>query len=788
MSDSAERHVHIGRDVSGQVVVGDHNVIIQRHGSSSSPADGPPPEVRPRTRPAGRPLPDPTGPLIGREEETARVRRWLEQGEAVGVHGVPGIGRSALLRRVAEDQVTAGADVVFLPAAGLAVEDIVQELFQACYDTDGYRPTRARLRRLMGSIQALVVVDDFEGPADDLEVLLDAIPAGRLLVSSVDPVMGAAGRSLELGGLAGEPALRLVGAEAGRDLTEEEQTAARRLFEASGGHPGVLARAAAAVRTGAATTLTADAGALTRALAAGLAAPARTALGVLLALADAPLSAAMATVLTGSSDSGEALAELERARLAASSGTRYRLAADPEALSVDPPEPAGYAEPLTEWARSATPRETAEEAPVILRVLAAAVSAGRHEQARDLARAAAPALGRALRWGAWRQVLQLGLRAAESLGAAEDVAYFTHELQVRNRVLGLTAGVAAGAAAGGGLIAAHGALATGAKATAGKVTGAAAGHPALIAGAAAVVVAGAVVGVGAAMGGSPERPAAASGPAYSAPAVPIKSSRPVPVRSSRRPGPADLTLRPSRVAAGETFRAIATGFQPGEVVSFSMTSAVTSAQIDSARADDSGRAEIAHQIPRSQSLADSRPYPISAEGEVSHRTAHADLWVIGARGTGDEGGTNGGDGGGGKTGGNGGGPSCTPDRTGPVDFGDVPYQDNGEPAGFRLVSSGTTCEGALATGSVHFTGKDADLFRIGRSTACPDTLPVHSSRCFVEVLLYATRATQSVSASLVIPGVGTPDREIRLLARIGPATSGRAQCSAGPSCPSPTGR
>ncbi|MCP2292813.1 hypothetical protein APR08_005767 [Nocardia amikacinitolerans] len=53
---------------------------------------------------------------------------------------------------------------MYLSAAGLAVEDLLQSLFQACYDAVDYRPDPTALRRLMGSIRALIVIDDFEVP------------------------------------------------------------------------------------------------------------------------------------------------------------------------------------------------------------------------------------------------------------------------------------------------------------------------------------------------------------------------------------------------------------------------------------------------------------------------------------------------------------------------------------------------------------------------------------------------------------------------------------------------
>jgi len=95
-----------------------------------------------------------------------------------------------------------------------------------------------------------------------------------------------------------------------------------------------------------------------------------------------------------------------------------------------------YAGGLVEWARTASVQQIAGAAPVLERVLAAAVDQGDHRIARDLARAVAPALALAPHWGSWGRVLTLGLRAARELASAADEAHFTRELEARRQALG----------------------------------------------------------------------------------------------------------------------------------------------------------------------------------------------------------------------------------------------------------------------------------------------------------------------------------------------------------------
>ncbi|TDD80421.1 hypothetical protein E1298_25905, partial [Actinomadura rubrisoli] len=290
--------VSTGR-VDGQVVVGDFNCVINAaQGSTVSVRQGGPPTVARREVPEGHPLPKAGVRLLGRDEEAARIAGWLAEDLPVEIHGVPGVGKSSLLRELATDRIARGRHVVYLSAAGLPVEDVLQELFVACYEGEGYQPTPARLRQLMGKVRALFLIDDFVGSAEGLDRLLDATPGGDLVIATGRPCLGGRGRSLELTGLAEGPAMALIEAELGRAPAEgAEREAALELCRATSGHPRALRQAVDASRDGAA--FEPDPATVTRALVAGLDAPSRTAMAIMSALGDAPLSPAMLDVLAG---------------------------------------------------------------------------------------------------------------------------------------------------------------------------------------------------------------------------------------------------------------------------------------------------------------------------------------------------------------------------------------------------------------------------------------------------------------------------------------------------------
>ncbi|MFF4658992.1 fibronectin type III domain-containing protein [Streptomyces sp. NPDC001381] len=576
---TSANNVHVHGDVDGQVVVGSRNVVQTvvvnaARGSSVMVRPEGPPQVERRGRPVGRALPGRIPALLGRERELARFDDWLSEGHPVQVYGPPGVGKSALLRRVAADRAArpGGGDVIYLPATGLPVEDVVQDLFHACFETEGYKPDHARVRRLMGAVRALLVVDDFQGAPEDLAALVDAAPGCEVVVACAERIAWDGARALRLDGLAEEHALALLARELGRPLRGGEPEAARGLITTVRGHPLTLvqtAGAVAALERGHAAT-TPDAGEEPEseaglagtgfdvhqsALAVGLAGRLSDEAGKLLRLLRAfepfSLSPALLTALAGGVERA-AVTELESLALVVCDSTGYRVVGRFAELVAERSGTvrgaAEFASPLADWIRTAAARrEVAGEAAAICHVLTAAARAGDHAAVRDLARAAAPVFARTLRWGTWRQVLEFGLEAARALGSAEDEAYFSREEQVRRRGLGLAAGVTAGVTAGAAAVlgqgALHGAAAKSGVAASGAAKSGAAAvvtSPTAIGIGVAALVAGGIFTVGLAGDGG-EQPAAAPAASYQATAFPPTRSAPASVHGPRPSRSRDTT-------------------------------------------------------------------------------------------------------------------------------------------------------------------------------------------------------------------------------------------------------
>ena len=370
------------------------------------------------------------------------------------VYGPPGIGKSAVLSRIAREAADAGEDVVYLSAAGLETEDIVQELFEACYDSPGYLPPPKRLRQLMGKVQALVVIDGYEGSAESLEKLLDAIPGVGLLLSSTRRLLGAEAHVLSLSGLAEADAIALTTAEAAGTasdpagtVTGQEAAAIGELCRAANGHPRTLLQTAALMRASGVLSVAADPDTAARALVASLDGDASAAARALAAFPGVPVSVPALAALAAlpSTDAADAaLAKLRRLRLAESAGPAHTLSngtsvprgtggksvprgtdgtpvprstggmsvprggcsssrAHVRSRAACPSRAAGRTWPRPPPAplgRAAAAPRSAASAAVVVAVLRGAVRAEDRRRTRaGLARAAAPLLGHSLRSG-----------------------------------------------------------------------------------------------------------------------------------------------------------------------------------------------------------------------------------------------------------------------------------------------------------------------------------------------------------------------------------------------------
>ncbi|MFJ9841229.1 ATP-binding protein [Kitasatospora sp. NPDC101155] len=420
-------------------------------------------------------------PLLDREADIAELLGLLAEGRSIRLVGQAGSGRSTLLSAVAEAAADlAPGGVVQLCGHRRTAADLLQDLFAATHHAPGHRPDPGQLAAHLAGIRAVVVIDEAEPTGAELEELLAAAPGCAFLISVAPdspPLPGDSRmRDHAVAGLSRSACLTLAARLAGRPLDVAEKAWAVDLWFESEGLPLRFVQAAALLRQ---RDVSVDAlvaaeddrldvfgavdepvhdpdpavreNALRRTvplpsvaetaspavrLAEGLSEPAQAVLRLAVALGGECPTAPHLPALIDVGQGESALAELSDAGLAVSIGGHHRLTAG--ALDLLAPHwPArgcvdGAAQHFAWWVghSSVSLEQIAAEAEVVIGVLLADRNSGRHEAVVRLARAAAPALALALRWGAWERVLQLGLEAARRTGAAVDQAWFHHELGV----------------------------------------------------------------------------------------------------------------------------------------------------------------------------------------------------------------------------------------------------------------------------------------------------------------------------------------------------------------------
>ncbi|GHF45384.1 hypothetical protein GCM10018790_24010 [Kitasatospora xanthocidica] len=420
-------------------------------------------------------------PLLDREADIAELLGLLAEGRSIRLVGQAGSGRSALLSAVAEAAADlAPGGVVQLCGHRRTAADLLQDLFAATHHAPGYRPDPGQLAAHLAEVGAVVVIDAAELSGAELDRLLALAPGCSFLVSVApdSPPLAADSRMRDhlVAGLSRAACLALTARLAGRALDVAEKAWAVDLWFESEGLPLRFVQAAAllrqrdvavdalvaaeddrmdvfgavdgpvhdpdpairedALRRTVPLPSVAETASPAVRLAEGLSEPAQAVLRLTVALGGECPTAPHLPALIDVGQGEAALAELADAGLTVSIGGHHRLTAGAFDL-LAPHWPArgcvdGAAQHFAWWVghSSVTLEQIAAEAEVVIGVLLADRAAGRHDAVIRLARAAAPALALALRWGAWERVLQLGQEAARRAGSASDQAWFHHEAGV----------------------------------------------------------------------------------------------------------------------------------------------------------------------------------------------------------------------------------------------------------------------------------------------------------------------------------------------------------------------
>jgi hypothetical protein len=457
-----ERGVAVGGDVIGSVIVTGDNANVKlilgsEHGALLEQLiRAERPTRRLRAVPL-RNLPEQPADAVDRDAEVRAIvdSAGGSQG-AINVYGEEGIGKTyALLRALNAEDSPIAAKSVYVYAAG-HLEDVLQSVFEAFYECiPPSKSPAAELRRDLGEVSALVLLDSVDLPRDAAQQLFMALRRCGVVVVSRERVVWQ-GPSLSIGGLEPQFALTVVENELGRALAFPERGSAERLCAALRGHPLRIREAVAAARpdrrslVDIATTATAE---------IAPQAPERTELG------DAPgderrLLAALALfdgnsighehlrALVDSPDFDNLIKRALESRAIRANSPRYRLgvttaqAARSVDLSAAGDQALAY---FVAWAHATRGQPELEltEGPAVLALLHWAVENGRLKWAVELGREIDSAFAIGRRFGAWGELLELVLSAGRGCGDRGAEAWALHQLGTRAVALGqLATGIA----------------------------------------------------------------------------------------------------------------------------------------------------------------------------------------------------------------------------------------------------------------------------------------------------------------------------------------------------------
>jgi hypothetical protein len=341
--------------------------------------------------------------------------------------------------------------VVFMDGASRDIGDVFQDLFEACYDAPGYRPSPTELRRLMAGVQVCLILDDLTCDSHQLNTMLDTVKDGRVLYSATERTLWGEGTTLALHGLCPDAAFALLERQLGRPLHPDEQPVADALLRATEGSPRELLRAATGTRLRAPAELEN----LLPNVLADLADMDRDVVTLLgLAGAGGVSTGLLAELIPGTAAMGEVCERLVATGLIVPTVSGYRISTDvadalPERLHPDRPALAALCNRLRSWVDTAgrSPADVAADGALLSAAIEAAAGAGAAAEGARLARATAPAVACSLRLGVWGRILEQGRAAAERAREDGILAYLTHEDGIRQLVTGKRLAAAAAFAA-----------------------------------------------------------------------------------------------------------------------------------------------------------------------------------------------------------------------------------------------------------------------------------------------------------------------------------------------------
>jgi beta-lactam-binding protein with PASTA domain len=442
ITEDVHAEISVGGDVLGQIAVGNNIVQIREHHGNLVF------QLQPDTKlnPTRRPLPAKSAlhspqKFFGRQAEISLIVGEANAGRAIAVDGQPGIGRSALLRKVAADERLLSAK--YLSNSDLTPDDATQVLFDTFYSCDfPVRLTPEQAKPWLQEIQASIIIDDVE--AAIAVRLVDLAPqCGFVLAATTSPVDGV--RSVQLNGLGPDDARTLFESGLGRTLGLDEIGDADKLCILAENSPSRILQTAATARSSNQALSAFAEMAWSSGVLPGLP-PTGDDLRLIELLAAIPSMVMPESWLVELVDLPDTVARLDQlvsgGLVKAVLDVGYRLV---ELRTPTDEARTAVVEHAVRFAQTHRPQmhDPDPTTEALKRVQADCTQRGNWQAVLDIGAALDPVYAQSGRWDAWRDVLAPMLTAARALGDRAAEARALHQLGTRELCL-LAAGTAAG--------------------------------------------------------------------------------------------------------------------------------------------------------------------------------------------------------------------------------------------------------------------------------------------------------------------------------------------------------
>jgi len=160
--------------------------------------------------------------FVNRSNELKRLEQIINSSEVATIHGMDGIGKSALLRQAANSTAARilPDGVLFMEGIDehgqvLGIEDVIQRLFDKSYESEPHLKVNFDVAQTyLGTLKSLVVLNGLNLPITSLSRMPDLYPQSAMLIESYQSMDDDISDEINLGPLPRTEAIELLAAKA----------------------------------------------------------------------------------------------------------------------------------------------------------------------------------------------------------------------------------------------------------------------------------------------------------------------------------------------------------------------------------------------------------------------------------------------------------------------------------------------------------------------------------------------------------------------------------------------